>query len=89
VSRYRCDVCKNTFEAEGSKHEWIDRTYGPCSRWVATCPACGEECQMAKTVHSSGDGDVDLDDGGAGASCGCGSGSCGCGGGGCASCGGC
>jgi len=84
MSIFYCDTCHTKFEAEGVKTDWIDRTYGPCTRWTASCPDCGEESQLAKTVHAHGDGD----DGCEGGSCG-GGGSCSCGGSGCSSCGGC
>lgn len=84
MSTFYCEHCRKKFEAEGEKTEWIDRTYGPCSRWTASCPACGAESGLAKTAHVHGDGE-----GNGGCSCGCGGGSCGCGGGGCSSCGGC
>jgi len=82
---FYCDACRRKFEAEGVKTNWIDRTYGPCTRWTASCPDCGEECQLAKTVHAHGDGG----DGCEGGSCDCGGSSCSCGGSGCSSCGGC
>jgi hypothetical protein len=83
MSTFYCEDCHKKFEAEGEKTEWIDRTYGPCSRWTATCPECGAESSLARTVHAHGDGDGDMDD-----NCGDG-GSCSCGGAGCSSCGGC
>jgi len=82
---FYCDACRRKFEAEGVKTNWIDRTYGPCTRWTASCPDCGEECQLAKTAHAHGDGG----DGCEGGSCDCGGSSCSCGGSGCSSCGGC
>jgi hypothetical protein len=83
MSTFYCEHCSKKFEAEGEKTEWVDRTYGPCSRWTASCPECGAESGLARTVHAHGDGDGDMDDG-----CG-GDGSCSCGGAGCSSCGGC
>lgn len=85
MSTFYCDQCHTKFEAEGNKTEWIDRTYGPCSRWTAVCPSCGAEAGLARTAHAHGDGD----DGCGSGSCSCGGGSCSCGGGGCSSCGGC
>lgn len=76
--RFVCETCKKTFEAEGTKKEWIDRTYGACSRWVAICPDCGAECQTEPTIQLQVDGlgDESMD----GGSCSCGGGSCSCGG---------
>ncbi len=74
--RFVCETCKKTFEAEGTKQEWVDRTYGPCSRWVATCPDCGMECQTERTFRLQVDG---FDDDETGGSCSCGGGSCSCG----------
>jgi len=85
MSIFYCDTCHTKFESEGVKIDWIDRTYGPCTRWTASCPDCGEECQLAKTVHTHGDGNSESE----GSSCDCGGGSCSCGGSGCSSCGGC
>jgi hypothetical protein len=79
MSIFYCNACHKKFEADGVKTDWIDRTYGPCTRWTASCPDCGEECQLAKTTHAHGDGDGDDDFEG---------GSYGCGGSGCSSCGG-
>jgi hypothetical protein len=75
MTKFTCETCKKTFEAEGTKQEWIDRTYGPCSRWVAVCPDCGAECQMARTAHPQEGG---FDDAGMDGSS-CGGGSCSCG----------
>jgi len=75
--KFICEPCKKTFEAEGSKREWVDRTYGPCSRWTALCPDCGAECQMVPAAHLQ-TGDFD-DAGMDGGSCSCGGGSCSCG----------
>ena len=81
MSTYYCDTCHMKFEAEGTRTEWKDRTYGLCSRWTAPCPRCGSESGAAKMVHSHSGEDGD-------GGCGCG-GSCSCGGGECSSCGGC
>lgn len=81
MSTFYCEQCRKKFEAEGTKTEWMDRTYGPCSRWTAPCPLCRTESDMARMTHTHSD------DHGHG-SCGCGGG-CSCGGGGCSSCGGC
>jgi hypothetical protein len=90
MSMFYCEHCHKKFEAEGEKTEWVDRTYGPCSRWTATCLECGSESGLARAVHAHGDGDGDMDDGCESGSCGCGGGgSCSCGGAGCSSCGGC
>jgi hypothetical protein len=86
MSTFYCEQCHKKFETEGNKKEWIDRTYGPCSRWTAICPDCGAESGLARTAHVHGGGD----DGCGSGSCSCGGGgSCSCGGGGCSSCGGC
>jgi len=44
MSTFYCKSCDLKFEAEGTKQEWIDPTFGPCSKLVATCPTNGEEC---------------------------------------------
>ena len=68
MSIFYCDACHTKFEAEGVKTNWIYRMYGPCTRWTASCPDCGEECQLAKTVHTHGDGNNESE----GSSCDCG-----------------
>lgn len=82
--RFVCETCKKTFDAEGTKQEWMDRTYGACSRWVAVCPDCSAECQTARTVKLQADGLDSADPDGGSCSCGggcsnCGGGSCSCG----------
>lgn len=82
MSTFYCDSCRAKFEAEGTKTEWIDRTYGPCTRWTAVCSTDGAECGLAETVHAhseSGFSGEPLDLGG---------GSCGAGGSGSSCCGG-
>lgn len=83
MSIFYCNTCHTKFEAEGVKIDWIDRTYGPCSRWTASCPDCREECQLAKTVRAHSDQNSSSEEGSSGG------GSCSCGGSGCSSCGGC
>jgi hypothetical protein len=85
MSIFFCDTCHKKFNADGVKSDWTDRTYGPCTKWTASCPDCGEECQLAKTVHAHTEG-IDSMERGSG---GYGGGSCSCGGSGCSSCGGC
>jgi hypothetical protein len=82
MSVFYCDACRARFEAEGARTEWIDRTYGPCTRWTAICPTCGAECRLAETVHAHSENDS------FGGSLGWGGGSCDGGGSGCSSCGG-
>lgn len=56
---FYCDACCTKFETEGTRTEWIDRTYGPCARWTAVCPTCGAECGLTETVHvQSGGSDI-------------------------------
>jgi len=38
---FKCFDCNLIFEGEGSKLEYMDPTYGPCSKIVAVCPECG------------------------------------------------
>ncbi|MBN1988982.1 MAG: hypothetical protein JW783_06300 [Bacteroidales bacterium] len=38
---FLCKACNVKFEAEGEKQEWLDATFGPCSKIVAACPSCG------------------------------------------------
>jgi hypothetical protein len=43
MKEYKCYDCNKIFKAKGSKKEFIDPIYGPCSKWVALCPHCGAE----------------------------------------------
>ena len=42
--RFWCVSCKNIFEAVGNKKEWNDPIYGPCMKYIASCPECKSEC---------------------------------------------
>jgi hypothetical protein len=44
METYICKTCNLKFDANGSKTEWIDAAFGPCSKMVAKCPECGNEC---------------------------------------------
>jgi hypothetical protein len=44
MATFFCKSCDLKFEAEGTKLDWIDPTYGPCSKFTAPCPTNGEEC---------------------------------------------
>jgi len=41
--KFKCYTCEEIFEAEGTKKEYIDPVYGPCSKMVAECPVCFAE----------------------------------------------
>jgi hypothetical protein len=41
--KFKCFDCNNVFEAKGKKKEYIDPIYGPCSKWVSSCPDCKSE----------------------------------------------
>ncbi len=40
---FKCFDCQINFEGEGSKLEYMDPMYGPCSKIVAACPVCGSD----------------------------------------------
>jgi hypothetical protein len=42
--KFWCASCKKIFEAKGEKKEWNDPIYGPCMKFIATCPTCKTEC---------------------------------------------
>lgn len=42
--KFWCALCKKIFEARGKKKEWKDPIYGPCLKYVASCPTCKAEC---------------------------------------------
>lgn len=41
---FKCRSCNLVFEAEGVKVEYMSRIYGPCSKKIASCPQCKQEC---------------------------------------------
>lgn len=51
---YYCKKCNNKFESKGSKIEWIDSVFGPCSKLVANCSECGSECNEYNAPKQSG-----------------------------------
>jgi hypothetical protein len=59
MKKYKCYDCGNIFETEGTFKEYTDAIYGPCSKWVATCPKCGEESSQLNLSagHSKKSGD--------------------------------
>ncbi len=40
---FKCYSCEAIFLAEGTKKEYVDPMYGPCSKVVAECPTCNAE----------------------------------------------
>lgn len=51
--KYWCASCKNIFEAVGEKKEWKDPIYGPCMKFVASCPSCKAECGEYRDPNAS------------------------------------
>ena len=51
--KFWCASCKNIFEAVGEKKEWKDPIYGPCMKFVASCPSCTEECSEYRDPNAS------------------------------------
>lgn len=43
MKEYKCYDCGHIFSSKGEKKEYTDAIYGPCSKWIAKCPLCGEE----------------------------------------------
>lgn len=68
---FYCKSCNIKFEAEGTKVEWIDPAFGPCSKLVAECPANGEECNEFTVPKQSKESQL-------APTCGMGGGCCGC-----------
>ncbi|MBT3243905.1 MAG: hypothetical protein HN352_12185 [Bacteroidetes bacterium] len=46
---FRCRVCDVVFQSSGTKKEYVDSIYGPCSKVVANCPTCGGESSEFRT----------------------------------------
>jgi hypothetical protein len=44
TSKFNCISCKKIFEATGHKKEWNNQIYGPCMKYIASCPDCKSEC---------------------------------------------
>ena len=38
-----CKECDITFDHDGIKKEYSDPVFGPCAKYVATCPQCNKE----------------------------------------------
>jgi len=69
---FLCKTCNQKFEAEGMRVDWIDPTYGPCSKFSAPCPCNGSDCDEFKPLKNS---KAELTASGSS----CGSGGCSCG----------
>jgi len=53
---FKCYSCEKTFEAEGTRMEYMDPMYGPCTKMIAACPDCGgesSEYRKPKPVRNS------------------------------------
>ncbi|NHB69397.1 hypothetical protein [Perlabentimonas gracilis] len=72
---FYCKTCDLKFEAEGTKQEWIDPTFGPCSKLTAPCPTNGEECSEYQPPKQSKEAAMP-----SAPACGMQGGCCGCGG---------
>ncbi len=44
MATFYCKSCKLKFEDEGTKVEWIDAAFGPCTKLIAKCPQNGDDC---------------------------------------------
>jgi len=53
MKTFLCKTCNQKFEAEGIRVDWNDPTYGPCSKFMATCPCNGEDCDEYRPLKSS------------------------------------
>jgi hypothetical protein len=67
---FLCKTCNKKFEAQGMRVDWNDPLNGPSSKFTATCPCNGEECDEFSSIKSN----KELEPTGA-----CGSGGCSCG----------
>ncbi len=68
MKHFKCEQCGNTYLAQGNKQSYVNPVYGPCERYVSSCPACGGEgYEFQKNPGNKKQA----------SSCGCGS--CGCG----------
>jgi hypothetical protein len=52
---FNCKNCNNKFEASGNYQEWIDPTFGPCSKITSDCPSCGQESNEYQLPKQSKD----------------------------------
>ncbi len=53
MKTFLCKTCNQKFEAEGIRVDWNDPTYGPCSKFIATCPCNGEDCDEYRPLKSN------------------------------------
>ena len=40
---FYCRKCELKFDATGEKKEYMDPTFGPCAKTVASCPECNND----------------------------------------------
>jgi len=72
MKTFLCKTCNKKFEAAGVKVDWNDPTYGPSSKFMASCPCNGEECEEYRPLNHKKEELVS-----SGSSCGSGGCSCG------------
>lgn len=53
MKTFLCKTCNQKFEAEGIRIDWNDPTYGPCSKFIATCPCNGEDCDEYRPLKNN------------------------------------
>lgn len=52
-SKFYCQNCQKSFEAEGKKVDYFNPIYGPCWKRKALCLTCGNECDEHTQINSS------------------------------------
>jgi hypothetical protein len=53
MKTFLCKTCNQKFEADGIRVNWTDPIYGPSSKYTASCPCNGEECEEYRPLKSS------------------------------------
>ena len=43
MMKFKCALCNIIVEDEGTRKEYNSSIYGPCFKYVATCPVCRNE----------------------------------------------
>lgn len=74
VSQFYCSNCKKKFESAKIKDESLHPIYGPCWKYIASCPDCNTSCDEYKikvAVKSSSQNECCMENSGGHAHSGC------------------
>ena len=55
IRKFVCEECNLIIDAKGIKQEYTNPIYGPCERYIETCPSCQQEIREYKEPKQSAD----------------------------------